>query len=88
MPKQPWDAASTGPLGIRIPRRAPPAALDPSGHGVVGAVLTQQTVRATHVTDTGFHSAIKGSSIQGVTGGWTAATTKQRTRGGVRAITG
>ena len=57
MPKQPWDAASTGPPGIRIPRRAPPAALDPSGHGVVGGVLTQQTVRAAHVTDTGFHLA-------------------------------
>ena len=62
MPKQPWDAASTGPPGIRIPRRAPPAALDPSGHGVVGAVLTQQTVRAAHVTDTGFHLACSAGS--------------------------
>jgi hypothetical protein len=51
MPRQSWDA-SAGPLRRSVPRRAPPAALGPSGHGSVGAVRSQQTLWVAHVPET------------------------------------
>jgi len=63
MPKAAVGCGQHRPTWDSYPaRRAPPAALDPSGHGVVSAVLTQQTVRAAHVTDTGFHLACSAGS--------------------------
>jgi hypothetical protein len=52
MPWQRRDTVGTGPRGKLVPRRAPPAALGPSGHGVVGAVPTEKTVRTARVTAT------------------------------------